>query len=80
MFGTRAQSPIGLIQRWSSGTARQSILKGIKSRFFASGETSAQIVPFVSPIPHYSNREYEEHHKLPMALEKNKDTESELSM
>ncbi|KAI7879428.1 hypothetical protein K492DRAFT_195939 [Lichtheimia hyalospora FSU 10163] len=80
MFGTRAQSPIGLIQRWSSGTARQSILKGIKSRFFASGETSTQTIPFVSPISHYSNRECEEDHKSPMALEKNKDAESELPM
>ncbi|KAI9312370.1 hypothetical protein BX666DRAFT_1986808 [Dichotomocladium elegans] len=47
MFGYRPRSPWGVVQRWSVGNMRQSLLRGLSNKFKTSPETG---IPLINPV------------------------------
>ncbi|KAG2225048.1 hypothetical protein INT45_003248 [Circinella minor] len=47
LFGYRPRSPWGVVQRWSIGDMRQSLLNGLSSNFRTAPETG---IPFIHPV------------------------------
>ncbi|KAI7850698.1 hypothetical protein BDC45DRAFT_487490 [Circinella umbellata] len=47
LFGYRPRSPWGVVQRWSIGDMRQSLLNGLSANFRTAPETG---IPFIHPV------------------------------
>lgn len=62
LFGFRPRSPWGVVQRWSVGNMKRSLLKGLQSKF----KISESGVPLVHPVHHrfsvtdFNNLDYDE--------------------
>ncbi|KAI8377308.1 hypothetical protein BD560DRAFT_367080 [Blakeslea trispora] len=48
LFGFRPRSPWGVVHRWSTGSRKQSLLKGLQQKF----KTSDSGIPLVHPVHH----------------------------